>query len=83
MSARVNPPYRGARGPCYQCPDRNAECHCSCEKYKAFVEVRKKQHDTVYSDKEVNNAIFDARTYGMRRTGCLRKMRRNPLKKKR
>lgn len=78
MSARVNPPYRGARGPCYQCPDRNAECHCSCEKYKAFVEVRKAQHDTVYSDKEVNNAIFDARMYGMRRTGYFRKRLHKP-----
>ncbi len=31
--------------PCYECNDRTEDCHCICEKYKAFEKARNERYE--------------------------------------
>lgn len=38
--------------PCLDCPDRDVECHSTCEKYKAYVKEQDKYRELVRSERD-------------------------------
>lgn len=48
-----------AKVPCFGCPDRWAECHSHCEKYKAYETERNAEYERVGKLKEQTYIILD------------------------
>lgn len=46
--------------PCYECDDRNLECHGRCEKYLAWKTANEKRREEMIQEAKAND---DAREY--------------------
>lgn len=44
--------------PCYKCPDRNAECHATCEKWRAYEVERNKEYERIGKEKELARVLY-------------------------
>lgn len=41
---------------CFQCPDRKAGCHSSCERYSAFLKERHELREAIRSERYLERA---------------------------
>ena len=39
------------RGPCFNCPDRNEDCHSVCEAYIIWSKARAEERDRIHEEK--------------------------------
>ena len=67
--------------PCRQdCPDRNAECHAICEKWKAYETERNREYERVKEEREKSQALYQIER-DRKRDIALGKMRRRRNKR--
>lgn len=45
--------------PCMNCPDRTAECHGVCEKYKEYEQARREVYEEARKAREMNQIIYE------------------------
>lgn len=42
--------------PCHKCPERAAECHTTCERYKEYAEKQEQTRQRRYKDNQITEA---------------------------
>jgi len=56
MNAKAFSIRRNNNPPCHKCPDRSAECHATCEKYKTYADKQEQTRRRRYQDNQITEA---------------------------
>ena len=49
------------KAPCYKCEERHNNCHCHCEPYLEFAQMRREVNEKRHQDVTKNDYLFDVK----------------------